>query len=33
VLINLKGRVVQLPREIVVEVRLPSARIEPGDMY
>eukprot|EP00967_Tisochrysis_lutea_P132132 scaffold230398_cov35-Tisochrysis_lutea.AAC.7 len=33
VLLNLKGRILKLPREIVLEVALPSARREPGDPY
>ena len=33
VLLNLKGRVLKLPRELVAEVRLPSAKREKGDPY
>jgi ribosome maturation factor RimP len=33
VLLNLKGRVLKLPRDLVLEVRLPSALSEPGDPY
>jgi len=33
VLINLKGRIVKLPRGLVIDVRLPSALTEAGDPY